>query len=83
MAARDPKQEESTGLKASTLRMPDSMSRQLGAIARADGHPVSEVLRVAIEEYIARRFSDEGLKERLRAVHEEDRDVLEDLGIEG
>jgi hypothetical protein len=41
-----------------------------------------EVLRVAIEEYIARRFSDEGFKERLQAVQEEDRDVLRELGIE-
>ncbi|HWC47563.1 MAG TPA: hypothetical protein VG448_01630 [Solirubrobacterales bacterium] len=83
MAARDPKQEDSSGVAVSTLRMPDPMSKQLGAISRADGLPVSEVMRVAIEEHIARRYSDEGFKERLRKVHEEDRDVLEDLGIEG
>jgi predicted DNA-binding protein len=82
MAKSDPNQEDSTGVKVSTLRMPDPMSKQLGSIARAEGHPVSEVLRVAIEEHIARRFSDEEFKERLRKVHQEDRDVLEDLGIE-
>lgn len=83
MAARDPKQEDIPDLKVSTLRLPEPMSKQLRAIGRADGNPVSEVLRVAIEEHIARRYLDEGFKERLRKLHEEDRDVLKDLGIEG
>lgn len=69
-------------IKVSTLRMPDSMAKKLGAIARAEGVPVSEVLRVGIEEHIAARFSDEEFKERLRAVQQEDREVLKDLGIE-
>jgi predicted DNA-binding protein len=70
-------------IKVSTLRVPDSVSKQLGAIARADGLPVSEVLREGIENHIAARFSDEEFKDRLRKVHQEDRDVLKDLGIEG
>jgi predicted DNA-binding protein len=82
MATRDPDQENSTGVKVSTLRMPDQMAKRLGAIARAEGLPVSEVLREGIENLIAARCSDEGFKERLRKVHEEDRDVLKDLGIE-
>jgi len=81
--ARDSNQCDSTGLKVSTLRMPGPMARRLGAVARADGLPVSEVLRVAIEEHVAIRFSDEGFRERLRAVQEEDRDVLREPGIEG
>lgn len=48
MPRRDPKQEDGTDLKVSTLQMPDPISKQIGAIARADGLPVSEVLRVAI-----------------------------------
>ncbi|HEX6782163.1 MAG TPA: ribbon-helix-helix protein, CopG family [Solirubrobacterales bacterium] len=70
-------------MKVLTLRLPDSMARQLGAIARAEGLPVSEVLREGIENNIAARCSDEDFRERLRKVHQEDRDVLKDLGIEG
>jgi predicted DNA-binding protein len=70
-------------IKVMTLRLPESMARQLGAVARAEGLPVSEVLREGIENHLAARCSDEQFKERLRKVHEEDRDVLKDLGIEG
>ena len=49
MATHDPHQEDSTGVKVSTLRFPDPMSKQLGAIPRAEGLPVSEVLRERIE----------------------------------
>ena len=70
-------------MKVSTLRLPESMAKQLNAIARAEGVPVSEVLREGIEKHIAARISDEGLKERLRKVQQEDTDVLKDLGIEG
>lgn len=83
MATRDPNQGDGTGVKVSTLRLPDSMAKQLGAIARAAGLPVSEVLREGIENHITALFSDEGFKERLRQVQEEDREVLEDLEDEG
>jgi predicted DNA-binding protein len=69
-------------MKVSTLRLPESMAKKLGAIARADGQPVSEVLREGIENHIAVRFSDEAFEERLRKVQQEDREVLKDLGIE-
>jgi predicted DNA-binding protein len=69
-------------MKVSTLRLPEPMAKQLGAIARAEGISVSEVLREGIENHIAARISDENLKERLRKVQQEDRDVLKDLGIE-
>jgi predicted DNA-binding protein len=70
-------------MNVSTLRLPESMAKKLGAIARADGQPVSEVLREGIENHITARFSDEDFKERLRKVQQEDRDVFKDLGIEG
>jgi predicted DNA-binding protein len=70
-------------IKVMTLRLSDSTGKKLGAVARAEGLPVSEVLRGAIENHLSARCSDEQFKERLRKVHEEDRDVLEDLGIEG
>jgi predicted DNA-binding protein len=69
-------------MKVSTLRLPEPMAKQLGAIARAEGISVSEVLREGIENHITARCSDEQLKERLRKVQQEDRDVLKDLGIE-
>jgi predicted DNA-binding protein len=69
-------------MKVSTLRLPEPMAKQLGAIARAEGISVSEVLREGIENHITARCSDENLKERLRKVQQEDRDVLKDLGIE-
>jgi predicted DNA-binding protein len=69
-------------IKVSSLRLPESMAKQLGAIARADGLPLSEVLREGMENYIAARFSDEEFKERLRTVQLEGREVLKDLGIE-
>jgi predicted DNA-binding protein len=69
-------------MKVSTLRLPEPMAKQLGAIARAEGISVSEVLREGIENHITARFSDEEFKERLRKAQQEDRDVLKDLGIE-
>lgn len=83
MAARDSNQEDSMSIKVMTLRLPESMAKKLGAIARAEGIPISEVLREGIEEHITARCSDEDFKERLRKVQQEDRDVLNDLGIEG
>jgi predicted DNA-binding protein len=70
-------------IKVMTLRVPESMAKQLGAVARAEGLPISEVLREGIEDHLAARCSDEEFKERLRKVQQEDRDVLKDLGIEG
>jgi predicted DNA-binding protein len=74
--------EAGMSMKVSTLRLPESMAKKLAAIGRADGIPVSEVLREGIENHIAARFSDEEFKERLRKAQQEDRDVLKDLGIE-
>jgi predicted DNA-binding protein len=69
-------------VKVMTLRLPESMAKRLGAVARAEGLPISEVLREGIEDHFAARCSDEKFKERLRKVQQEDRDVLKDLGIE-
>jgi len=69
-------------IKVMTVRLPESMARKLGAVSRAEGLPVSEVVREGIENHITSRCSDEAFKERLRRVHEEHRDVLKDLGIE-
>jgi hypothetical protein len=68
--------------EVSTLRLPESMAKQLRSIAQADGVDVAEVLRVGIENHIAARLSEAGFKECLKRRTEEGREVLEDLGIE-
>ncbi|HET9154280.1 MAG TPA: ribbon-helix-helix protein, CopG family [Solirubrobacterales bacterium] len=68
--------------KTTTMRLPESMAKQLAAIARAEGIPVSEIVREAIGDHIATRCLDEELKRQLSKLHQEDRDALKDLGIE-
>lgn len=67
--------------EVSTLRLPEPMAKQLRSIALADGVPVSEVLRVGIENHITARLSEPDFKERLEKRTEEGREVLKDLGI--
>jgi hypothetical protein len=69
--------------EVSTLRLPESMAKQLRSIAQADGVDVPEVLRQGIENHITARLSEPGFKERLKKRTEEGREVLENLGIEG
>jgi hypothetical protein len=65
------------------LQLPESMAKQLRSIAQAEGVPVAEVLRQGIENHIAGQVSARDFKERLAKRMKEDREVLEDLGIEG
>jgi hypothetical protein len=65
--------------KVSSLRLPESMAKQLRSIAQADGVDVAEVLRVGIENHITARLSEPGFKERLEKRTEEGREVLDDL----
>jgi predicted transcriptional regulator len=65
--------------KAMSVRLPDSMNAQLNALARVDGVHVSELVREAIENYMARRASEKGFKERLQQRLEEDWKVLKQL----
>jgi hypothetical protein len=66
--------------KVSTIRMPDSMKSDLGAIARSRDMSVADAIREALEEYIVARRSEKEFKERLEKRLEEDRDVLDRLG---
>ncbi|HET7455073.1 MAG TPA: ribbon-helix-helix protein, CopG family [Solirubrobacterales bacterium] len=68
--------------KVTTMRLPEPTAKQLTAIARAEGIPVSELVREAIGDLIATRCLDEDLKTRLRKLHQEDVEALKDLGIE-
>lgn len=89
-AARSPSERQLRGQwdsmsprKAMSVRLPDSMNAQLNALARVDGVHVSELVREAIEDYMARRASEKDFKERLQQRLEEDWKVLQQLRGEG
>jgi len=63
--------------KATSLRLPEPMAAELTAVARADGMPVSEVVRAAIEKHIAERREDTEFQKRLKKLVEDDQKVLE------
>jgi post-segregation antitoxin (ccd killing protein) len=55
------------------------MAAELAAVARADGVPVSEVVREAIAKHIAERRTDEDFQKRLKHLLEEEQKVLKRL----
>ncbi len=63
--------------EVSSLRLPESMAKQLRSIAQVDGVDVAEILCVGIENHIAARLSEPGFKERLKKRTEEGREVSE------
>ena len=65
--------------KNMTLRLPAEQADELEAVARAEGISVSDAVREAITEHIARKRKDKAFRERLRAVVERDREILERL----
>lgn len=65
--------------KAMTLRLSQEQAEALEAVARADGVPVAEAVRVAINEHIERRRGDKAFQDRLRASLERNQRILEKL----
>lgn len=65
--------------KNMTLRLPAEQADELEAVARAEGISVSDAVREAISEHIERKRKDKAFRERLRAVMERDRQILERL----
>lgn len=65
--------------KNMTLRLSVEQADELEAVARAEGISVSDAVREAIAEHIARKRTDKAFRERLRAVVERDREILERL----
>lgn len=65
--------------KATSLRLSPELAAELSAVARADGVPISDVVRVAIGKHIATRRSDEDFQARLKEQMEKDRELLERL----
>ena len=62
-----------------SLRLSSEQAAELEAVARADGMPVSEAVREAIDKHIAARRTDKDFQKRLKRRMEEDREVLERL----
>jgi len=58
--------------KVTTLRLEVNVAKELAVIARADGEPVSELVRAALNRYIAYRFADKRLQQRCDQLLEED-----------
>lgn len=65
--------------KATSLRLSEAMAAELAAVARADGMPVSEVVREAIGKHIAERRADKDFRERLKQLLEEEQKLLKRL----
>ena len=65
--------------KNMTLRLSAVQADELEAVARAEGISVSDAVREAITEHIDRKRKDKVFRERLRAVMERDREILERL----
>jgi hypothetical protein len=65
--------------KTMTLRLTDEQAQELEAVSRVDEMPVSEAVRLAIDERIKARRADEDFQSRLRRLMEENQRALERL----
>jgi len=65
--------------KAFTMRLPDEKAAELEAVARADGMPVSEAVRAAIDLHIDARRNDKEFQDRLTKLVEDNQRVLDRL----
>jgi predicted transcriptional regulator len=65
--------------KTMTLRLSDEQAANLEAMARVDEMPVSEAVRLAIDERIKARRADKEFQARIKRMLEEEREVLKRL----
>jgi predicted DNA-binding protein len=63
--------------KTMTLRLSQEQAEALEAVAQADGVPVSEAVRTAINEHVEQRRKDKGFQQRLRASMQRNQRILE------
>jgi predicted transcriptional regulator len=64
-------------MKTLSLRLEDDQARAVNALAMAEETSVSEVIRTAIDERIAKRRADKAFQKRLRRAVERNREALE------
>jgi len=62
-----------------TVRLPDELAADAEAVARAEGTSLNETIKDALAEAVDRRRKDPAFKKRLRAIVEQDRELLERL----
>ena len=62
-----------------TVRLPDDLAAEAEAVARAEGTSLNETIKEALVDAINRRRKDPAFKKRLRAIIEQDRELLERL----
>jgi predicted DNA-binding protein len=67
------------GAKVMSLRLPEKLGAEIAAVARAEGVPVSQAIREAIENHVAALSADQAFKDRLKKLVEEDREIFERL----
>lgn len=65
--------------KVMSLRLPEALAAEIAAVARAEGIPVSQAIREAIENHVAMLSADKAFKERLKKRLEEDQKILKRL----
>lgn len=65
--------------KVTTLRLSTELAVELSVVARADGVPVSEVVREAVGKHIATRRADDNFQQRLREQMKKEREFMERL----
>jgi predicted transcriptional regulator len=64
-------------MKTMSLRLEDDQARAINALAMAEETSVSEVIRTAIDERIAKRRADKDFQARLRRAVERNREALD------
>ena len=82
VAAPDTRHAGRVGANAAPLTRRPRRSDELEAVTRAEGISVSDAVREAIAEHIARKRKDKAFRERFRVVVERDREILERLSAE-
>jgi predicted DNA-binding protein len=65
--------------KVTTIRQSAEQANELKFLARVDGVPVSEAIRLAIAEHIERRRNDPDFQLRLKTRIEADQNILRRL----
>lgn len=65
--------------KAMTVRLPADQAMVLEAVAEADGIPVADEIRTAIDELIQKKRRDPEFQERLRSSLKRHKTILERL----
>lgn len=66
-------------VKATSLRLEQSVADELAAVARVDEMSISDVVREAIDKHVAKRRADPDFQTALQKRMEADRIVLERL----